>query len=150
LSTGASRRSRSSSIELDTAAGLDSVQLRLTFDPAVIELREVRKGSLTAHFEWLVDQRTPGLLVVDMARLSALEGGRGSLLELNLRVRPGVAPGSYRLDLEWASLNDGRLTLSPAPKPGADATDGSSQVRPAFLAAGRTTGAPLAVRPDVM
>ena len=136
-------------IELDTAVGLDSVQLRLTFDPAVIELREVRKGSLTADFDWLVDQRTPGLLVVDMARLSALEGGQGSLLELDLRVYPGVAPGSYRLDLEWASLNDGRLTLSPAPKPGADATDGSLQVRAALFAAVRTTGALLAGGPDV-
>jgi hypothetical protein len=65
---------------------------------------------------------------VDMARLSALQGGQGSLLELDFHVRDGVAAGSYRLDLQWASLNDGRLTLNPAPKAGLDVTDGSIQV----------------------
>jgi hypothetical protein len=77
------------------------------------------------------------MVVVDMARLSALAGGQGSLLELDLRVQPGVPTGSYRLDLEWASLNDGWLTLNPAPRPGADPTDGSLEVRSAFVAAGR-------------
>ena len=136
-------------IELDSVAGLDSVQLRLTFDPAMIELREVRKGGLTANFDWLVDQRTPGLLLIDMAQLGALEAGPGSLLELDLRVHAGVAPGSYRLDLEWASLNDGRLTLSPAPKPGADASYSSTLVRPAAFAAGRVTGALVTGSPAV-
>jgi hypothetical protein len=64
-----------------------------------------------------------------MARLSALESGQGSLLELDFHVRDGVAAGSYRLDLQWASLNDGRLTLNPAPKAGIDVTDGSIQVQ---------------------
>jgi Ca2+-binding RTX toxin-like protein len=122
-------------IDLDNAAGLDSVQVRLAFDPAVIELLEVRKGSLTGDFQWIVQRATPGELRVDMARLNALAGGRGSLLDLDLRVRSGVAPGSYRLDLQWTSLNDGRLTLTTVPTPGPDATDGSLHVFPAFLAA---------------
>lgn len=67
-------------IELDTAAGLDSVQLRLAYDAQTFELLDVRKGTLTADFEWLVDASTPGLVVVDMARLTALEAGQGSLL----------------------------------------------------------------------
>jgi len=76
-----------------------------------------------------VDRSVPGVLSVDMARLSALESGQGSLLELDFHVRDGVAAGSYRLDLQWASLNDGRLTLNPAPKAGIDVTDGSIQVQ---------------------
>jgi len=116
-------------IALDTAAGLDSVQLRLAFDSDALELRNVRKGDLTADFDWLADRSVPGVLSVDMARLSALESGRGSLLELDFHVRDGVAAGSYRLDLQWASLNDGRLTLNPAPKAGIDVTDGSIQVQ---------------------
>ena len=115
-------------IQLDTATGLDSVQLRLAFDSDALELRNVRKGSLTADFDWLQDRSTPGVLVVDMARMSALDGGRGSLLELDFHVRADVADGSYRLDLQWANLNDGRLTLTPAPKPGIDVTDGSIAV----------------------
>ena len=102
---------------------------------------------------------TPGELRVDMARLNALVGGQGSLLDLDLRVRAGVAPGSYRLDLQWTSLNDGRLTLTTVPTPGPDATDGSLRVLPAFLAAPRvparsdapavvTTDEPVAPRVD--
>ena len=116
-------------IALDTAAGLDSVQLRLAFDNDALELRNVRKGDLTADFDWLVDRSVPGILSVDMARLSALQSGQGNLLELDFHVRDGVAAGSYRLDLQWASLNDGRLTLNPAPKAGIDLTDGSIQVQ---------------------
>jgi hypothetical protein len=92
-------------------------------------LREVRKGDLTVDFDWLVDRSTPGILRVDMARLSALQGGQGNLLELDFRIHDEVAAGSYRLDLQWVSLNDGRLTLNPAPKAGVDATDGSIQVQ---------------------
>ena len=64
-----------------------------------------------------------------MARLSALQGGQGNLLELDFHIHDEVAAGSYRLDLQWVSLNDGRLTLNPAPKAGVDATDGSIQVQ---------------------
>jgi hypothetical protein len=116
-------------IALDTAAGLDSVQLRLAFDSHALDLREVRKGDLTVDFDWLVDRSTPGILRVDMARLSSLQGGEGNLLELDFHVHDDVAAGSYRLDLQWVSLNDGRLTLSPAPKAGVDFTDGSIQVQ---------------------
>jgi hypothetical protein len=120
-------------ITLDTSAGLDSVQLKLAFDNNALELKNVRKGDLTADFDWLVDKSTPGVLRVDMARLSALAGGQGNLLELDFHVREGVASGSYRLDLQWASLNDGRLTLNPAPKVGADITDGWIRVQPLVM-----------------
>src|SRR6185436_7090806 len=88
-------------IALDTAAGVDSVQLRLAFDSNALDLREVRKGDLTVDFDWLVDRSTPGMLRVDMARLSALQGGQGHLLELDFHIHDEVAAGSYRLDLEW-------------------------------------------------
>src|SRR4029079_8510416 len=73
-------------IALDTAAGVDSVQLRLAFDSDALDLREVRKGDLTVDFDWLVDRSTPGMLRVDMARLSALQGGQGNLLELDFHI----------------------------------------------------------------
>jgi hypothetical protein len=95
----------------------------------VFELIAVRKGVLTAGFESLVDTSLPGVVKVDLAQRQALAAGSGgSVIELDLRVRAGVAAGSYRLDLQWASLNEGRLTLTPAPQVGADATDGSVEV----------------------
>jgi hypothetical protein len=127
--SGAAGRDVTVPIALDTAAGVDSVQLRLAFDSNALDLREVRKGDLTVDFDWLVDRSAPGILRVDMARLSALQGGQGNLLELDFHIHDEVAAGSYRLDLQWVSLNDGRLTLNPAPKAGLDATDGSIQVQ---------------------
>jgi hypothetical protein len=38
---------------------------------------------------------------------------------------PGVSP----IDLQYASLNDGRLTLNVVPQPGADETDGRITIR---------------------
>jgi hypothetical protein len=109
----------------------------------------VRKGSLTADFDWVMDQETPGLLIVDLARLSAIEPGQSRLLDLDLRVSPEVAPGSYRIDLEWASGNDGRLTLRPASEPtGPDAADRSFEARPALVAVSRTTDAVMADGPE--
>ncbi len=46
-------------------------------------------------------------------------------MEIDLRAKDGAAPGRYVLDLEWASLNAGRLVLTPEPVPGLDGTDGS-------------------------
>jgi len=122
--SGVSGRTVTVPITLDTAAGLNSVQLRVVYDPAVFELLDVRKGSLTGAFDWLVDRATPGVIEIDLSRRQPLESGAGTVAELDLRIRDGVASGSYRLDLQWARLNDGRLTLTPVPQVGDDATDG--------------------------
>ncbi|MEQ8494665.1 MAG: right-handed parallel beta-helix repeat-containing protein, partial [Gammaproteobacteria bacterium] len=116
-------------IELDTAAGLEAAQLEIAYDPSVIELRDVRRGSVTGDFEWLTDTGTPGVIKVDLARIDALPGGRGSLVDLDFRVKDAVRPGRYLVDLVWASLNDGRLTLNPVPMAGEDHTDGWLRVR---------------------
>ena len=117
-------------VMLDTAANLSSVQLRLVYSATDLTLVNVRVGSLTIDFNWLFKAEEPGRLTVDMSRLRALGGGSGSLLELDFRVSP-QASGTLVLDLQWAALNDTRLTLNPAPQVGADATDGAIRVQPA-------------------
>ncbi|MBK8017635.1 MAG: right-handed parallel beta-helix repeat-containing protein [Betaproteobacteria bacterium] len=112
-------------VNLDTAAGLESAELKLRFDPDVLEVQAVRRGSLTSGFEWFLTPQSPGLLVLDAAAIQALSGGTGTLMEVDFRVKPGTAPGSYAVDLEWASLNEDGLTLNPAPQAGADPTDTS-------------------------
>jgi hypothetical protein len=59
-----------------------------------------------------------------MARMAPLAGGKGSLLEIDFRIRAQASAGSTAVDLQFASLNDTRLTLNPAPMPGKDPTDG--------------------------
>ncbi len=82
-----------------------------------------------------------------MARLNALKGGTDSLVQIDLRAKDSAVPGKYALDLEWASLNAGRLVLTPLPVPGVDGTDGSVAIEAkpvvAQKAANRT--APLVV-----
>jgi hypothetical protein len=115
-------------VQLDTATGLESAQVRLAYDAAVFDVAAVRRGTLTGDFGWFYDVRKPGELLVDMSRLNALAGGAGTLVEVDLRVKAGAAPGRHAIDLDWASLNDGGLTLNPAPQPGPDPTDTSVQV----------------------
>ncbi len=117
-------------VNLDTAAGLASVQLKLAYSATDLQLVAVRQGSLTLDFGWVVTDNKPGLLTVDMSRLNALTGGTGSLLELDFRVAP-TAVGTLALDLQWAQLNETRLTLNPAPQVGKDATDGAIRVKAA-------------------
>jgi hypothetical protein len=129
-------------VRLDTALGLDSVQLRVAYDSSVFELVAVRPGTLTADFGWFVAGLAPGQVTVDMARLSALPDGSGSLLVLDLRVRANAPAGDAVIDLAYARLNDSRLTLGVLPQPGADPTDGLVHIL--APAAASAAGHPLA------
>ncbi|MCP5368369.1 MAG: tandem-95 repeat protein, partial [Hyphomicrobiales bacterium] len=110
-------------VRLDTAAGLEAARMRVVYDPAALELVGVSRGGLTGEFDIYAERRESGAVEIDMARLWALDGGFGELAELQFRILPG-AVGPLLLDLHWASLNSGRLTLNPAPVPGLDPTDG--------------------------
>jgi hypothetical protein len=116
-------------VSLDTAVGLESAQMRVAYDASALEVIDVRRGSLTSEFEYLIRRDEPGILHIDMAALRALQAGTGSLVEVDLRIKPQAAAGLQLIDLQWTSLNDGGLTLNPAPQPGADQTDGSIRVQ---------------------
>ena len=45
------------------------------------------------------------------------------MVDVAFRVKPNASPGVQLLDLEWVELNEGGLTLNPAPKLGPDPTD---------------------------
>jgi hypothetical protein len=121
-------------VNLDTAAGLEAVQLRLAYDADALELVHVGRGTLTGDFQWFVQRSAPGTLVIDTTRLTSLADGTGSLLDLQFRARPSAQPGEVLLDLQWVELNEGRLTLNPAPQVGADPTDGLLRILPRVAA----------------
>jgi len=110
-------------VNLDTAEGLESVQLTVRFDAAKLELVDVRRGTVTSDFSWYVERRDAGEVRVDMSRLTRLASGQGSLLVLDLKVKD-TATGTVAIDLARAVLNDGRLTLNVLPVVGVDSTDG--------------------------
>jgi VCBS repeat-containing protein len=123
-------------VNIDNAAALESVKLRLAYDPTMLELVDVNRGQLTRDFGFYIESRERNSVYVDMATLQALEGGSGSLLELRFRIRAGTAP-SIAIDLQEVSLNVGRLTLTPNPQIGADATDGHISVTAPLPSFGR-------------
>ncbi|EXI89955.1 MAG: Cohesin domain protein [Candidatus Accumulibacter regalis] len=122
-------------VRIDTAAGLESVQLRIGYDASRFDLIAVRRGTITGDFGWFISGNAPGWISVDMARLSALQDGSGSLLDIDLRTRVDAAPGVTAIDLQYALLNDGRLSLNVAPLLGTDETDGRITIVGAAAAA---------------
>jgi hypothetical protein len=111
-------------VRIDTALGLESAQLRIAYDASRFDLVEVRRGSISGDFGWFIASTEAGRITVDMTRLAALAGGAGTLLDIDLRVRADALPGVSPIDLQYARLNDGHLTLGVVPQPGADETDG--------------------------
>ncbi|MBL8339682.1 MAG: hypothetical protein JNM97_23150, partial [Rhodoferax sp.] len=111
-------------ITLDTAAGLESVEITLVYPADSLSLRDVRLGGLTQDFDYFVaDTGTPGRIVIDMARMSAMAGGAGTLVELAFQIADD-AQGSLAIDLQATALNETRLTLNAESQPGQDPTDG--------------------------
>jgi hypothetical protein len=114
-------------VQLDTAKDLNSVQLTIVYPSQDVELVAVRKGELTVDFGSMFVNQQPGQVTVDMSRFNPMLDGKGNLLELDFRVAP-TASGVVPIDLQWARLNETRLTLNPAPQVGRDPTDGEIRV----------------------
>ncbi|MBN8225147.1 MAG: cadherin-like domain-containing protein [Xanthomonadales bacterium] len=140
-------------VRIDTALGLESAQLRMAYDASRFDLVEVRRGSISGDFGWFIASTEAGRITVDMTRLAALAGGAGTLLDIDLRVRADALPGVSPIDLQYARLNDGHLTLGVVPQPGADETDGRITVaaqaetgHPEVTAAPLSAAAPRAER----
>jgi len=132
-------------VDLDTGAGLESVQLRLAWDASTLTLTDVRRGSLTGDFQWFIQKHDEGQLIIDTSRLQALAGGHGSLVELEFQVSAKAKPGAQLIDLQWARLNDSHLTLGVVPKPGLDPTD--AMLRIASPTVGTDRLAPARINP---
>ena len=117
-------------VTIDTAAGLESLELIAAYPADQLELLDVRLAGVAADFQYLVkDISVPGRLRIDASRLAPVAQGTGTVLEIQFRILP-TASGTLAVDLQWAALNDTRLTLNPLPQPGADATDGRITVTP--------------------
>ncbi|MCB1967173.1 MAG: cadherin-like domain-containing protein, partial [Candidatus Accumulibacter sp.] len=120
---------------IDDAVGLESVDLRLAYDPALLEIVAVREGSAT-NGATIITNPAPasnanGTLVVGLALTNPRPAGGGSLLEIDFRIRPTAASGSTALNLTQVSLNEDGLVLTPLPVPGQDGSDGLLTIRSA-------------------
>jgi hypothetical protein len=119
-------------LTIDDARGLEALDVQIGYDPAALEVVAVRPGTVTAGATLIKGPPTSGTLTVG-AVLGAprAEAGGGTLLEIDLRVKPTAPLGGTPIDLRRVSLNEGWLVLTPTPVAGPDPTDGQLTVVPA-------------------
>ena len=123
-----------------SAIGLNAADVAIEFDPSVFTVTGVRLGNLPQGFTLTeaFDNAT-GEIVASLRSSSGSlvlpPGYEGSLLLVDLAIRPGASPGSSRINLLgegrvgsnvlYTSLNGGNLSLVPAPTDNdLDPTDG--------------------------
>ncbi|MBI5618467.1 MAG: tandem-95 repeat protein, partial [Gammaproteobacteria bacterium] len=114
-------------VTIDTAAGLESVQIKVSYDATALAVTGVANTALTQDFTYKVVKSAPGELVIDATATKPVAAGTGDLFLINFAVAPG-ATGRLAIDLVSARLNDSWLTLNPAPVAGLDPTDGTIDV----------------------
>jgi len=118
-------------VNIDNAAGVRGAEIRISYNPDIFTLDE---DDITAGTSWedaddtqvvaSVDA-TAGTVVIFISSSSALPTGAGSLAVLGFRIRDEVAPDTESvIDLVEVSLNEGAISVTPAPIAGTDSTDG--------------------------
>ncbi|MCP5248369.1 MAG: tandem-95 repeat protein [Candidatus Accumulibacter sp.] len=116
---------------IDDALGLEAADLRLVYDPAMLEVLDVRAGSASKGATVVSNSATAGVVTVGLALTVALPAGGGSLLDIDFRIKPTAALGATALNLTQVSLNEDGLVLTPLPIAGQDPTDGLLTIRSA-------------------
>jgi len=130
-------------INIEPATGLEAAEIRLAYDPHVLRVKSIDRGSVTSAFDAFVSGENNGIIRIDTSSLQPLgEVATGTLAEIVFEVVGVPATGSSVLDLQWVSLNDGHMVLTPLPVVGADEADGqiaiaaaaeqSQQINPLF------------------
>ena len=123
-------------VMIDDAVGLESVDLKLTYDPSVLEVAAVRTGRVTSGGTLVTNPTPPtnatGAITVGLALTTPRPAGGGSLIDIDFHVKSTAIPGTTTgLNLTQVSLNEDGLVLTPAPTPGLDPTDGLIAIRSA-------------------
>ncbi len=80
-----------------------SIRLTLNFDPAVVELVNVRKSDPAAAYEISVVQDANGVISIEVTGLDAASADLASIVDFEFRVRDDAVPGSQaamRLETE--------------------------------------------------
>jgi len=112
---------------VDGAVDVESFDLRIEYDSAVLSFQSARLGGLLAASDpaWGLNSAKAGSVTVGIANPEPLSGGSGNLLELDFVVRATASSGDgSAIVLSGVSLNedafavttsDGRVTVSGAP-----------------------------------
>jgi hypothetical protein len=120
-----------SPVNIDNASGVRGAEIRLRYDPAVLTITtsQIVAGSVwgnNPNVQVVANiDATAGTISVFVSGTEGLSTGGGSLVNFNFVVREGATVGSTTaLNLTDVRLNEGTITVTPAPQAGADTTDG--------------------------
>jgi hypothetical protein len=130
-------------VSINDAAGVESLQLRLRFDPAALALESVLPTALGTGFQLSITELAPGDVVVQAQRVQPLASGSGELFTLRLGVAAMAAPGSLAVDLVAVQVNGRGLAAAQSTALlGPDAGDGRIDVlaAPTLAFTSRSTG----------
>ncbi|WP_254509284.1 cohesin domain-containing protein [Anatilimnocola floriformis] len=128
---GVPQQQVASPVNIDNAAGIRAAEIRLKYDPTVLDISDsqIVKGSVwgsDANVQVVANiDAVNGVIAVFISGADGLPSGSGSLVNFNFTVKAGATVGSTTtLDLTTVRLNEGAIVVNPAPQAGADATDG--------------------------
>lgn len=81
-------------LNLENAAGLAAIRVRINFDPSVLELQSVTSGPL-GHSFVRSQGNGPGFVQLVFVRAQSLESGDGRLAVLRFQANPGAVADLY-------------------------------------------------------
>lgn len=118
-------------VNVDNAAGIRGVEIRLSYDTDLLDLTS---AAVTAGSVFSASQDTQvtanvddaaGTVVIFVSASTGLSSTSGSLVLMSFTIaNDAVAGNTAVFDLVEVVLNEGQITVDPAPVAGADSTDG--------------------------
>lgn len=129
--TGAAGAIVAAPVQIDSATGVRAAEIRITYDTDILN---IDSSSIQAGSVWASNTDTQvtanvddaaGTIVLFVTSANALANISGSLAILNFTIVSGATiADTAALNLTTAKLNEGAITVTPAPATGADSTDG--------------------------
>ncbi len=118
-------------IQIDSASGVRAAEIRLTYDTDILNISSdsILQGSVwTGNADTQVTANVDdaaGTIVLFVASSTPLSNIGGSLVTLNFTLLSTATVGdTATLNLTSVVLNEGAITVSPAPTAGVDSIDG--------------------------
>ena len=134
-------------IQIDSASGVRAAEIRLSYDTDILN---IDSSSIQAGTVWASNADTQvtanvddaaGTIVLFVTSANALSNIAGSLAVLNFSIISGATSGdTATLNLTSVRLNEGAVTVAPAPAAGADSTDGLITVSSSTTGNGSISG----------
>ncbi len=117
-------------LNIDDAAAVRGVEIRLSYDTDLLDLDPdaIAAGSVWTGPDTQVTVNVDdaaGTVTIFVSASAGLPAGSGSLVILPFAIGDSAAAGDTAvLDLTEVRLNEGQIPVTPSPVPGSDATDG--------------------------